>query len=84
MSAGFEIHGKSMGAWMRSIATEPTVKETLDWAFTAENQERAEKLANLIKLELQLEHSAWPNIFHTQNTYKRVTLVTILSFIYAK
>ena len=55
MSAGLEIRGKSMRIWMRPIATEPVIKETLDWPFTPENHERAEKLASLIKLEIQLD-----------------------------
>ncbi|ENU42975.1 hypothetical protein F985_03874 [Acinetobacter seifertii] len=54
MSAGLEIRGKSLRIWMRPIATEPVIKETLDWEFTPENQDRAEKLASLIKLEIQL------------------------------
>lgn len=70
MSAGLEICGKSMRIWMRPIATEPAIKETLDWAFTPENQDRAEKLANLIKLEIQLEQFSlakhFPNLKHLQ------------------
>lgn len=54
MSAGLETRGKSLRIWMRPIATESVIKETLDWDFTPENQDRAEKLANLIKLEIQL------------------------------
>ena len=53
---------------MRPIATESVIKETLDWDFTPENQDRAEKLANLIKLKYNLASLAWPNIFQTLNT----------------
>jgi len=63
MSAGLEIRGKSMRIWMRPIATEPVIKETLDWEFTPENQDRAEKLANLIKLEIQLEQFSLAKYF---------------------
>lgn len=34
MSAGLEVRGKSMRIWMRPIANEPVIKETLDWEFT--------------------------------------------------
>lgn len=55
MSAGLETRGKSMRIWMRPSATDPMIKETLEWTFTPENVERAKKLADLIKLEIQLD-----------------------------
>lgn len=55
MSAGLEIRGKSMRIWIRTIATEPLIKEPLNWSFTPENVIRAKKLAELIKIEIQLE-----------------------------
>ena len=55
MSAGLEIRGKSMRIWMKTTATESVIRETLDWPFTPENVERAKKLADLIKLEIQLD-----------------------------
>ena len=55
MSAGLEIRGKSMRIWIKTKATETPIKETLDWAHTPENIERAKKLADLIKLEIQLD-----------------------------
>lgn len=55
MSAGLEIRGKSMRIWMKPIPTEPVIKETLDWPFTPENAEKAKKLAELIKLEIDLD-----------------------------
>jgi integrase len=55
MSAGLEIRGKSMRIWMKPISTEPPIKETLNWSFTPENVEKAKKLAELIKLEIELD-----------------------------
>lgn len=55
MSAGLEIRGKSMRIWMKPISNEPPIKETLDWPFTPENVEKAKKLAELIKLEIDLD-----------------------------
>ena len=55
MSAGLEIRGKSMRIWMKPISSEPVIKETLNWVFTPENVEKAKKLAELIKLEIELE-----------------------------
>lgn len=55
MSAGLEIRGKSMRIWIKTKSTETPIKETLDWAHTPENIERAKKLADLIKLEIQLD-----------------------------
>lgn len=55
MSAGLEIRGKSMRIWMRPIGGEQLIKEKLDWPQTPDNIERAKKLAELIKLEIQLD-----------------------------
>ncbi|MFC2996353.1 tyrosine-type recombinase/integrase [Acinetobacter sichuanensis] len=55
MSAGLEIRGKSMRIWIKTNTAEPIIKETLDWQFTPENQRRAKSLAELIKLEIQLD-----------------------------
>lgn len=50
MSAGLEIRGKSLRVWMRPVPTEPVIRETLDWEFTPENRDKAEKLANYINV----------------------------------
>lgn len=54
MSAGLEIRGKSMRIWMKPHPNEK-ITETLDWTYNLENVERAKKLAELIKLEIQLD-----------------------------
>lgn len=79
MSAGLEIRGKSMRIWMRPIATEPLIKETLDWPFTPENQERAEKLANLIKLEIQLDQFQLSKHFPNSKNIKKIKSATMPS-----
>lgn len=55
MSAGLEIRGKSMRIWIKAHSNEPPIKETLDWISTPENIEKAQKLAELIKLEIELD-----------------------------
>jgi integrase len=55
MSAGLEVRGKSMRIWMKTHPSEPVIKETLIWPFTPENVEKAKKLAELIKLEIELD-----------------------------
>lgn len=52
MSAGLEIRGKSMRIWINDGTT--LIKETLGWKNTPENLERAEKLVNLIQLEIEM------------------------------
>lgn len=68
MSAGLEIRGNSMRIWMKPITTESPIKETLDWPYTPENVDRAKKLAELIKLEIQLDQFSlakhFPNSKH--------------------
>ena len=68
MSAGLEIRGKSMRIWMKPISDEPPIKETLNLQFTPENAERAKKLAELIKLEIDLDQFSlakhFPNSKH--------------------
>jgi integrase len=58
---------------MRPIATEPVIKETLDWPFTPENHERAEKLASLIKLEIQLDQFHLAKHFPNSKNIKKKT-----------
>lgn len=55
MSAGLEIRGKSMRIWMKLDAAEPVIRETLNWPHTPENENKARTLAELIKLEIELE-----------------------------
>lgn len=55
MSAGLEIRGNSMRIWMKPINTEPVFKETLSWPTSPDNIEKAKKLADLIKLEIELD-----------------------------
>ncbi|KAA8734879.1 tyrosine-type recombinase/integrase [Acinetobacter qingfengensis] len=52
MSAGLEIRGNSLRIWINDGSR--IMKETLAWKKTPENIEKAEKLAKLIQLELEM------------------------------
>lgn len=54
MSAGIEVRGNSMRIWIRHQSGQPPIKETLKWPVTLENIQKAEKLANIIKLEVEM------------------------------
>lgn len=71
MSAGLEIRGKSMRIWIRPDVNEPIIKETLDWSYTPENHERAKKLANLIKLEIELNQFSLSKHFPNSKNIKK-------------
>ncbi|MDM1022105.1 DUF3596 domain-containing protein [Acinetobacter sp. VNK23] len=54
MSAGLEVRGNSMRIWIRHYTSESLIKETLGWPVTPANIQKAEKLADLIKLEIEM------------------------------
>lgn len=69
MSAGLEVRGNSIRIWMKPEGSEQ-IKETLDWTATPENIDKARKLSELIKLEIELGHfnlaKHFPNSKHIQ------------------
>ena len=80
MSAGLEIRGKSMRIWIKTKSTETPIKETLDWAHTPENIERAKKLADLIKLEIQLDQFDLGKHFPNSKHIKKIKSHTMQKF----
>ncbi|TEU23340.1 tyrosine-type recombinase/integrase [Alkanindiges illinoisensis] len=69
MSAGLEVRGNSIRIWMKPEGSEQ-IKETLDWTATPENIDKARKLSELIKLEIELGQFSlakhFPNSKHIQ------------------